>query len=235
MTEVDICGNIKRVRQLIAAAARKVGRDPATILLVAVTKGVEVPALRQALAAGVKDFGENRAQELLRKQRAFMPGEGIVWHFIGHLQRNKVRSILDKVFLIHSLDRWSLAVELDREAGRHDTTARVLVQVNVAGEATKFGLHPEEVYDFVTEVVKLRGLRVEGLMTIAPQVRDPEEVRPVFRRLREISRRLAHIPGASMRYLSMGMSQDYVVAIEEGANLLRVGTAIFGRRKGGWA
>lgn len=214
----------------MAAAAHRVGRDPAEIRLVAVTKAVEIPAVRQAMAAGIRDLGENRAQDLVRKYRALSCHEDIAWHFIGHLQRNKVRAILDKVVLIHSLDRWPLAVELDRQASRWGRVVRVLVQVNVAAEPTKFGLRVGEVRDFVMEAAKMPGFRIEGLMTIAPQVRDPEEVRPVFRRLRELAAKLAGIPGVTMRYLSMGMSQDYVVAVEEGANLLRIGTAIFGQR-----
>lgn len=230
MTEVDIGRKIEEVRRRVAAAAYRVGREPSEIRLIAVTKAVEVSLVRRAIAAGVRDLGENRAQELIRKYRALTGHEDVAWHFIGHLQRNKVRAILDKVVLIHSLDRWALAVELDRQAGRWGRPVRVLVQVNVAGEATKFGLHVEEVRDFVLEAAKMPGLRIEGLMTVAPQVSDQEEVRPVFRRLRELAARLAGIPGATMRYLSMGMSQDYVVAVEEGANLLRIGTAIFGRR-----
>lgn len=230
MAEVDISRKIEEVRRNVAAAAYRVGREPSEIGIVAVTKSVEVPLLPQVIAAGVRDLGENRAQELIRKYRALTGHGEVAWHFIGHLQRNKVRAILDKVILVHSLDRWALAIELDRQASRWGKPVRVLVQVNVAGEPTKFGLRVEEVRDFVLEAAKMPGLRIEGLMTVAPQVSDPEEVRPVFRRLRELAARLAGIPGATMRYLSMGMSQDYVVAVEEGANLLRIGTAIFGRR-----
>lgn len=231
MVEVDIRSNIEEVRRNVTAAARRVGRDPAEVRLIAVTKTVPVDAILEAAAAGITDFGENRAQELIHKFRALSPDKRITWHFIGHLQRNKVRAILDKVTLIHSLDRWPLAVELDGQARRRGKVVRVLVQVNVAGEPTKFGLPPGEVPDFVAEAATLPGLRIEGLMTIAPQTGDPEDVRPVFRRLREMAQKLAVIPGATMRYLSMGMSQDYVVAVEEGANLLRIGTAIFGRRQ----
>ncbi|MGQ9756260.1 MAG: YggS family pyridoxal phosphate-dependent enzyme, partial [Desulfotomaculales bacterium] len=205
MAEVDISRKIKEVRRNVAAAAYRVGREPSEIGIVAVTKAVEVPLLPQVIAAGLRDLGENRAQELIRKYRALTGHGEVAWHFIGHLQRNKVRAILDKVVLVHSLDRWALAVELDRQASRWGRPVRVLVQVNVAGEPTKFGLRVEEVRDFVLEAAKMPGLRIEGLMTVAPQVSDPEEVRPVFRRLRELAARLAGIPGATMRYLSMGM------------------------------
>jgi pyridoxal phosphate enzyme (YggS family) len=165
---------------------------------------------------------------LLSKYKELPPG--VEWHFIGRLQTNKVKKIIDKVSLIHSLDRWSLALEISRAACEKGLTARVLVQVNASGEKTKSGLHLQEVEEFVTEASRLPGLEICGLMTIAPWTENPEDVRPVFRQVRDLSLRLQHNLKARMDCLSMGMSGDYEVALEEGANVLRIGTAIFGRR-----
>lgn len=226
---MSVLENLSRVRERIDAAARRAGRDPGEIKLVAVTKTVPGEVIKEALSSGITRLGENRVQEFLEKYPKLPPD--LEWHFIGHLQTNKVKKIIGKVGLIHSLDRWPLAEEIHRAACEADTVARVLVQVNVAGEETKYGLPLSGVEDFVAEAVRLPGLEVLGLMTIAPWCENPEEVRPVFKQMRELARRLKNkVHGAKMETLSMGMTGDFEVAVEEGANILRIGTAIFGER-----
>lgn len=225
----DIAGKIAAVRRAIEEAARQAGRDPRGVTLVAVTKTVAPEAVRRAVEAGVLDLGENRVQEWLAKREAV--GAGVRWHLIGHLQTNKVKHVLRGVHLLHSLDRWELAAAISRRMPPGESLP-VLVQVNVSGETSKQGLAPAEVPGFLRRVAALPGVRVQGLMTMAPQVADPEEARPVFRRLRELAGELAGlgIPGVEMRELSMGMSGDFRVAVQEGATLVRIGSRIFGGR-----
>jgi len=227
---VDIKRNIAEVRQDIEAAAAGSGRDVSDIKIIAVTKTVSADKIKIALETGITALGENRVQEMTAKIPE-LP-DYVEWHLIGHLQSNKVKYIAGQVHMVHSLDSLSLAKEIDRWGVRLGRRIPVLVQVNVAGEAAKFGLKPGETADFVTELSCCPGLAVSGLMTVAPYVTDPEEARPVFRELREIGERLKTmgIPGIRMDYLSMGMSNDYKVAVEEGANLLRIGSCIFGER-----
>jgi len=226
---LSVQGNLIRVRERVTTAARRAGRDPGKIKLVAVTKTVPVEVIREAVACGVTALGENRVQEFLRKIPLVPPGPE--WHFIGYLQTNKVKKIIEKVSLIHSLDRWALAEALSRAACEAGIVAGALAQVNVAGEKTKSGLSPAEAPEFVAAVSRLPGLAVRGLMTIAPWCENPEEVRSVFREMRELARRLKdQTMGAELEYLSMGMTGDFEVAVEEGANILRIGTAIFGGR-----
>ncbi|HWJ03734.1 MAG TPA: YggS family pyridoxal phosphate-dependent enzyme [Verrucomicrobiae bacterium] len=224
-----ITENILEVRQRIAAAAARRGRNPAEVKLIAVTKTVDIPQMEQALAL-VDGFGENRVQELQRKYPFFPDGPD--WHLIGHLQTNKVKQVVGKVSLIHSLDRINLAREISSVAQTLQVAAPVLVQVNISGEESKYGLAPGEVRDFLTTLADFPGIRVQGLMTMAPLAADPEEARPVFRGLAELAGDLAreNIPGVSMKFLSMGMSNDFEIAVEEGANIVRVGSAIFGSR-----
>lgn len=206
----------------------RAGRDPAAVRLVAVSKGRPPGRVAEAVRAGATRLGENRVQELVSKRPLF--GPEVEWHFIGRLQTNKVRPLLaGPVALIHSLDRPALAEALDREARRLGRVQPVLVQVNVSGETTKAGLAPGELLPFLRWAAALGGLRVLGLMTIAPPVADPEAARPHFRRLAELREEAAGagIPGLRMEHLSMGMSGDYPVAVEEGATLVRVGAAIF--------
>jgi pyridoxal phosphate enzyme (YggS family) len=225
---MNVVENLERVREAIKRAAARAGRRAEEIRLVAVTKGVPVAVIREVVAAGQTVLGENRAQELLAKHSQV---PGVEWHFVGSLQTNKVRTVIDKIALLHSLDRLNLALELDRRAQQRGTVVPVLIQVNVSGEASKHGIAPEEARVFVRRVASLPGLAVCGLMTIAPLVRNPEEVRPVFRRLRQLARDLQEeVAGVEMKYLSMGMSNDFEVAVEEGSTLVRVGTAIFGRK-----
>lgn len=226
---MDFQENLNWVRKRISAASLRTGRNPAEINLVAVTKTIPVEIIREALDLGVTNLGENRVQEFLVKQPVL--GTDIQWHFIGHLQTNKVNKIIGKVSLIHSLDRWPLAVAISRAACDAGIAARTLIQVNIAGEDTKYGLTPSEVVDFAREAGTLPGLELCGLMTIAPVCDDPEEVRYVFRQTRELARELKkNIQGIKMDLLSMGMTGDFEVALEEGSNILRLGTALFGRR-----
>ncbi|MFZ5639203.1 MAG: YggS family pyridoxal phosphate-dependent enzyme [Bacillota bacterium] len=227
---VDIKGNIAAVRQDIAEAAVRTGRNVPAIKIIAVTKTIAVDKIKTAIEAGLTALGENRVQEMTAKMPE-LPAD-IEWHLIGHLQTNKVKYIADRVSMIHSMESLALAKEIDRRGSRLGRRIPVLVQVNVAGETAKFGLRPGEVADFVAEVGSYPGLAVSGLMTMAPYVADPEEARPVFRELRELGDRLKTmgIPGVTMDYLSMGMSNDYKIAVEEGANLLRIGSRIFGER-----
>jgi len=229
-SQLSVLENLNRVRERIRAAALRAGRRPEEIKLVAVTKNVPPEKIREAISGGIVSLGENRVQELLQKYPSLPPD--LEWHLIGHLQTNKVKKIVNRVVLIHSLDRWSLAEEISRVAVKYNTVCKVLVQVNVAGEDTKHGLSPSEVEDFVASAARLPGLDVRGLMTIAPWTENPEDVRPVFRQLKELAGRLKNSKtGAVMEYLSMGMSGDFEVAVEEGANILRIGTAIFGERR----
>lgn len=224
---MSIADNLATIKQQMIASALKVGRNPSEVSLIAVTKTVSVARANECVAAGVPDLGENRVQEL---QNKFPEVSGARWHLIGHLQTNKVKYIIGQAALIHSLDRWTLAEEIDKKSQAAGIVTPVLVQVNVAGEATKFGLAPQEVRDFVAEAAGLSGMAIQGLMTIAPFVANPEEVRPVFRQLKEIAHDLQDIPRVRMDQLSMGMTNDYTVAIEEGATMIRIGTAIFGSR-----
>ncbi|MBO8129356.1 MAG: YggS family pyridoxal phosphate-dependent enzyme [Peptococcaceae bacterium] len=224
----EIHNRLYKVRQRIAAAAYRVGRNPEDITLIAVTKTVDTEAIWNIYKLGIRDVGENRVQEF-RAKYAKVPA-ALRWHFIGHLQRNKVKHLVGRIFLLHSLDRMSLAEEISRRAMKQQAVVRSLVQVNVSGETTKSGLAPDEVPSFCKEVAGLPGLQVEGLMTIAPYG-PSEQARPVFRELKELARKVDDEAGVTMRYLSMGMSNDFEVAVEEGANILRIGTAIFGPRK----
>lgn len=225
----NISDNIKEVLEQVKTAAAQANRDPSEIKIVAVTKTVPVERIREAVDAGLTVLGENRVQELTAKYPLV---EGVEWHLIGHLQSNKVKYIVDKVSLFHALDSLSLAEEINKRMAPLGRAMDVLIQVNVAGEGTKFGIKPEETRDFVDAVRKLPGLKIRGLMTIGPFVADPEEVRPVFRRLRLLAEEVKTIgfPGVEMRHLSMGMSNDYIIAVEEGATLLRLGSVLFGPR-----
>ncbi|TYO95880.1 hypothetical protein LX24_01270 [Desulfallas thermosapovorans DSM 6562] len=213
---------MQRVRERVRLAAARSGREPRQIKIIAVTKGVEVPRVREVVQQGITDLGENRVQEMTGKITALPPD--INWHMIGHLQTNKVKYVVGRVALIHSLDRWSLAEEINRRAVKVGVAVGVLVQVNTSGERTKQGLTPGELPDFLTALRDLPRITVHGLMTIAPYARNPEEVRPYFRELRLLAAK------HKLKHLSMGMTNDYEVAVEEGADMLRLGTAIFGTR-----
>ncbi len=219
------------VRERIAAAAARAGRDPGTIRIVAVTKTHPIAAVRDALEAGVADVGENRVQEALGKMDAW-PDAPVRWHLIGHLQRNKAKLAAGRFALIHSVDSPRLADELEKAAAARGAVQDVLVQVNVAREAQKTGVAPEEAAAVVAHVAALPHLALRGLMTMAPLTDDATVQRATFRGLRELRDRLCepgHLPSAAGE-LSMGMSQDFEIAVEEGATLLRLGTVLFGER-----
>lgn len=221
--------NLERVRERIAGACLRAGRDPAEVRLVAVTKTVPVERIKEAVQWGQHRFGENYVQEALPKIREL--GPGIEWHFIGHLQSNKARQVVGKFQMIQTLDRASLARELDKRVAEGNFL-EVLIQVNVAGEQSKSGVAPMGLESLLEEVVELKRLKICGLMTIPPLSEDPEEARPYFRKLRELRDRYRSQldPPHSFEELSMGMTGDLEVAVEEGATIVRVGTAIFGAR-----
>lgn len=222
--------NIAVVQKNIEEACKRGRRDAEKAALIAVSKTKPVPMLLEAYDAGCRDFGENKVQELVDKYEQ-LPKD-IRWHMIGHLQRNKVKYIVDKVFLIHSVDSLRLAEEISKEAVKKQITVNILVEVNVAGEESKFGTTCKEAVDLVEKIAVLPGICVKGLMTIAPYVENAEENRQYFVNLRQLSVDIKNknIDNVSMDILSMGMTGDYVVAVEEGATYVRVGTGIFGER-----
>lgn len=226
----NINRNVGLIRQQVAAAAERAGRDPAEVTIIAVSKTRTVAEIEEAMAAGLTHFGENRVQELKEKWPHFQ--DKVTWHLIGTLQTNKAKQALQMAELIHSVDRDAIAAELARLAERRGAPARVLVEVNVSGEESKHGVAPEKLPAFLQRISQRGFLQVEGLMTMAPLVSDPEEARPYFRRLRLLAQEMRELqlPGISMRHLSMGMSGDFQLAVEEGATLVRIGTAIFGAR-----
>jgi PLP dependent protein len=228
---MSIADNLKIINDRMIAAAVKAGRDPSSVRLVAVSKTKPAGAVAEAVRSGQRLFGENYVQELVAKAKEVTgPAE---WHFIGHLQSNKVRQIAGLVTMIHSVDRLSLAQEIDRQWGRLGRVCAVLIEVNIAGEASKFGTTAAEVLELVRGVASLPHAQVKGLMTMPPFYDDPEPARPYFRELQRIAREVAaeKIPRVEMTELSMGMSGDFEVAIAEGATLIRVGSAIFGERQ----
>jgi pyridoxal phosphate enzyme (YggS family) len=226
-----ISENIRAVQHRIAAACKRSGRTPSDVTLLAVSKTFSEDEIRQAVDAGLIDIGENYVQELLRK-RDRLHDPNIRWHFIGHLQSNKVKYIADWIYLIHAVDSISLAEELNKRAAVIGRIVDVLVEVNTTGESSKFGVRPEDTLDFVRKLAPLHGVRISGLMTIGAFLPDPEQSRPMFRLLRQLRDNTAALGqrNVTMRHLSMGMTGDVEVAIEEGATIVRIGTAIFGAR-----
>lgn len=224
-----VAARLSEIRRRIARAASRAGRDPAAVTLIGATKGVDAARVRAAIGAGLLDFGENRIQEALGKIAEVGPGPR--WHFFGHLQRNKARAAAGAFEVLHSIDSLRIAAALDRAAGTVERRLRVLVEVNVAGEPTKYGVAPEAVAPLLAGLRSLGSLEPVGLMTIAPLTEDAETVRPVFRRLRELRDRLREsVVGEGFTELSMGMSGDFEIAVEEGATMVRIGRAIFGER-----
>ena len=221
---------LKEVEAKIQAACDRAGRKREEVTLIAVSKTKPIEMLQEAYDLGVRVFGENKVQEITAKYDA-LPDD-IHWHMIGHLQTNKVKYIIDKVDLIHSVDSVKLAETIEKEAAKHNLTANILIEVNVAGELNKFGFKPEEVEAFVRAISGFSGIRVRGLMTSAPYVENPEDNRCYFRQLKQlcVDINAKNIDNVSMDVLSMGMTNDYVIAVEEGATHIRVGTAIFGHR-----
>lgn len=223
--------NIAEIEKNVGDAAEKSGRKREDITLIAVTKLHSISEIEEAVEAGISDLAENKVQELLRKHDEIE--ENVNWHLIGHLQRNKVRKIIGKVKMIHSVDSLRLAKEINKRSKSEDIITDILIQVNAAEDEAKFGITTEETKDMVKEISeKMDHVRIRGLMTIAPWFKNTEEARPVFREMKKLYDDLAEqdYPGTDFKYLSMGMSNDYAVAIEEGSNMVRVGTAIFGKR-----
>lgn len=222
--------NLKSVQERIRVAALKAGRNPDEITLIAVSKTKPVDMIQEIYDAGIREFGENKVQEITSKKPQ-LPDD-INWHMIGHLQRNKVRAVIDKACLIHSVDSLRLAQAISTEAVKSNMTVSILLEVNMAGEETKFGFKPDEVHDALQIIAGLPGIYVRGLMTSAPYVSNPEENRQYFRDMRQlcVDLKAKNIDNTSMDYLSMGMTNDFEVAVEEGATHVRVGTAIFGER-----
>ena len=231
MEKLTIKENIKEVQNIIAQECEKAGRSPSDVTLIAVSKTKPVELLKEAYAYGCRDFGENKVQELLDKYEA-LPSD-IRWHMIGHLQRNKVKYIVDKVYMIHSVDSLRLAEEISKEASKKNVCVNILIEVNVADEETKYGVSCEEVRQLVCDIAKLPNIRIKGLMTIAPFVDDAEENRLHFQKLKKIAVDIMqkNIDNIDMEILSMGMTGDYPVAVSEGATYVRVGTGIFGIRQ----
>jgi len=228
---MSIAENLKHIQGCIVSAAQRSGRNPDSVKLVAVSKTKPAEAVKAALDAGQQIFGENYVQEFLEKAQQ-LP-ESVEWHFIGSLQSNKVKYLAGLTRLIHSVDRLSLAQEIDRQWGKLGKACDILLQVNISGETTKSGTTTtEDLFQLAREVALLPHLRVKGLMTMPPFFDEPERARPYFRELKRLSGLLAaeKIPGITMEELSMGMSGDFEVAVEEGATLVRVGSAIFGER-----
>jgi pyridoxal phosphate enzyme (YggS family) len=220
--------NLETINKKIKEAALKVNRDPQEIKLVAVTKTATLEQIKEAINEGVKIIGENKVQEAKGKYQVLTTE--VKWHLIGHLQTNKVKYAVEIFDLIHSVDSIKLAKEIDKRSVQFKKTIDVLIEVNISGEETKYGYNPEKVEAFLKEISEFSGIRVRGLMTIAPISKNKEEVRPYFRRLRELSERIRdkNIKNIKMDYLSMGMTDDFEIAIEEGANMVRIGRGIFG-------
>ncbi|MBT8489609.1 MAG: YggS family pyridoxal phosphate-dependent enzyme [Deltaproteobacteria bacterium] len=225
-----IRGNIKKIRENIAEAAVRSGRNVSDVKLMGVTKTVDDARIIEAIEAGIDIIGENYVQEGKRKIEKM--GKGIEWHMIGHLQSNKSKYAIKLFDLIHSVDRMSLARELDKRSGNAGLKTKILVEVNVSGEETKSGIRKEDALSLIKEITGLRNLTIRGLMTMPPWFDNPEDARPYFVSLRELRDRIIEedIPDVVMKELSMGMSGDYRVAVEEGATIVRIGTAIFGER-----
>lgn len=226
-----IAENLQQVRSNIVRACQAVGRDPEEVTLVAVSKTKPAELLQEAYDAGARVFGENKVQEIMDKCGK-LPDD-IQWHMIGHLQRNKVKYIVDKAAMIHSVDSVRLAETIEQEASKHHVRVPVLIEVNVAEEESKFGVKMDEVLPLILQICEFPHLEIKGLMTIAPYVENPENNREIFRQLKKLSVDIAakNINNITMSVLSMGMTGDYEVAVQEGATMVRVGTGIFGERE----
>ncbi|MBQ6088429.1 MAG: YggS family pyridoxal phosphate-dependent enzyme [Firmicutes bacterium] len=227
---MSIRDNIEYINKLKDDAARRSGRTGDDVLLVAVTKLHDADEINEAIDCGITDIGENKVQEILNKYEKVKP---VRWHLIGHLQTNKVKYIIDKVAMIHSVESLHLAQEIDKRAAQHGVTMDVLIQVNSAEEESKFGISVEETEQMIRDILEnCPNVRIRGLMCIAPYEEDPENAAIYFREVKELYDRYSRIehPNLDFKYLSMGMSNDFQVAIQEGSNLIRVGTAIFGQR-----
>ncbi len=222
--------NIENINAKIEAACQRSGRKREEVLFLVVSKTIDVPRIKEAVACGMTSLGENKVQEIMDKYEPM--GEGIKWHLIGHLQTNKVKYIIDKVELIHSVESIKLAEEISKRAVAKGVTANILLEVNVAGEESKFGIKPEECEQMVREISVMPNIVIKGLMTVAPAVENEEENRKYFRQMKQllVDINSKKIDNVNMTELSMGMTGDYEVAIEEGATIVRIGTGVFGAR-----
>lgn len=229
---MDVVENYRKVCERIRQICQKAGRDPNSVKIVAVTKGHGPEAIKALFEVGHRLFGENRVQEA--KIKIPLCPSALEWHMVGHLQTNKVKDAIELFHMIQSVDSIRLAYEINKWAEKFSKRIPILLEVNVAGEATKFGFKSEEVVEAIGEINQLPRLEILGLMTLAPWTPEPEKVRPVFRKLREIKLKCEDKLGAPLSELSMGMSNDFEVAVEEGATMVRIGTAIFGERRGSW-
>lgn len=231
---MSIKENIDSILERTAQAAKRSGRSFEDITVIGVSKTVDAQRAKEAVEGGLINLGENRVQELVKKYDE-LSDINVNWHLIGHLQKNKVKYIIDKVSLIHSVESLSLAEEINKRALQHNLVANILIELNIGGEESKFGLSEESVYEFVKSMDQFENIKVLGLMTVAPYKENPEEVRWVFKKMKEIFDRISNmnLKNVDMKYLSMGMTNDFEIAIEEGANIIRIGTAIFGERKYG--
>lgn len=227
MTYIE--SNLRQVDMEIDVAAERSGRSRDEIKLIAVTKTYGADLINEAIRNGVTDIGENRVQEIMEKYESVLP---VRWHLIGHLQKNKVKYIIDKVELIHSVDSFELAKEIDRHAKKIDKVQKILLEVNVSGEESKFGIRPDECEKLCRRVSELENVKVEGLMTIAPFVENKDLLEAVFGGLAKLAQEIKEkdIPGVAMNELSMGMTNDFPIAVSKGATMVRVGTGIFGKR-----
>lgn len=228
---MNIKENIDDILNRVASSAIRAGRKPEDITVIAVTKTVDSNRAKEAVDAGLYNLGENKVQEFINKYEQ-LSDLNIKWHMIGHLQKNKVKYIIEKTELIHSVESLDLAKEIDKRAKQHQIVSNVLIELNIGEEDSKFGLNAENVYDFVKAMEQFDNIKVSGLMTVAPYCEEPEDIRWLFKKMKEIFDSISkmELKNTDMKYLSMGMTNDFEVAIEEGSNIVRIGTAIFGLR-----
>ncbi len=229
---MSIKENIDDILKKIDDTCKKTGRNSKDITVIAVSKTVDSKRAKEAFEAGLINLGENRVQELVKKYDELAETD-INWHMIGHLQKNKVKYIIDKTVLIHSVESIELAEEINKRAIKNNLTSNVLIELNIGEEESKYGINEESVYEFVKNMEQFENIKVLGLMTVAPFCENPEDVRWVFKKMKNINDKIStmNLRNTEMKYLSMGMTNDYEVAIEEGSNIIRIGTAIFGARK----
>lgn len=229
---MNIKENIDSILKKVDSACKKAGRDPNDITVIAVSKTVDSIRAKEAVEAGIINLGENRVQELTKKYQELQYTD-VKWHMIGHLQKNKVKYIIDKAVLIHSVESLSLAEEINKRAIQNNLISNILLELNIGEEDSKFGISQENVYDFVKNMEQFESIKVLGLMTVAPFCENPEDVRWVFKKMKNIYDKIStlNLKNTEMKYLSMGMTNDFEIAIEEGSNIIRIGTAIFGARK----
>ncbi|MBP1924889.1 pyridoxal phosphate enzyme (YggS family) [Sedimentibacter acidaminivorans] len=228
---MNLKDNIDNILNRVEQAAKISGRSIEDITVIAVSKTVDAEKAKQAIEGGLSNLGENKVQEFVNKYEQ-LSDMNIKWHMIGHLQKNKVKYIIDKAELIHSVENIDLANEINKRAKQNEIVSKVLIELNIGEEDSKFGINAENVYDFIKEVSKYDNIMVMGLMTVAPYAEDPEEVRWVFKKMKDIYNNICkmQLKNTDMKYLSMGMTNDFEIAIEEGSNMVRIGTAIFGSR-----